>query len=314
MNNPPLKWDDIRFFLAAARARTLSGAARKLDVGHVTVGRRLAALEQALECKLFNRTPDGLFLTVEGEAILQQCSDMEAAAINVGRITAGRDSQVEGSVRIATTDALGRIIIPALARLREDHPKLQIHLEAGVRTLDISRREADVAVRFVRPTSPNLVCRKVAEVAFALYASPAYLRARGTPARGEGLAGHDLIAFTAMPEATAPFFMGESLADARFAMRCNNVALQLTAAASGMGIAEVACFLGDEREDLVRLWPDGAPTIRPAWLIVHEDMRRSARARAIMSAIANELQTRRSELRGGRSAYPLGGASDESLQ
>jgi DNA-binding transcriptional LysR family regulator len=301
MNNLPLNWDDIRFFLAAARARTLSGAARKLNVGHVTVGRRLAALEQSLECKLFNRTPDGLSLTVEGEAILQQCSDMEAAAVNVGRITAGRDSQVEGSVRIATTEALGRIILPALARLRGDHPKLQINLEAGVRTLDISRREADVAVRFVRPTSPNLVCRKVAEVAFALYASPAYLQARGTPARGEGLAGHHLIAFTAMPEATAPFFMGESLADARFAMRCNNVALQLTAAASGMGIAEVACFLGDEREDLVRLWPDGAATIRPAWLIVHEDMRRSARATAIMSAIADELQTRRSELRGGRS-------------
>lgn len=300
MNSQQLNWDDIRFFLAAARARTLAGAGRKLNVGHVTVGRRLAALEQSLECKLFSRTPDGLSLTVEGEAILQQCSDMEAAALGVGRIVAGRDSQVEGPVRIATTEALARIILPALARLRLDHPKLQIHLEAGVRTVDISRREADIAVRFVRPTRPNLVCRKVAEVAFTLYASPAYLRARGTPSRGVRLAGHDLIAFTAMPEATAPFFMGESLTDAHFAMRCNNVTLQLAAAASGMGIAEAACFLGDEREDLVRIWPGEAPVIRTAWLIVHEDMRRSARARAVTSAIADELQKSHAALRTGR--------------
>jgi DNA-binding transcriptional LysR family regulator len=300
MNNLPLNWDDIRFFLAAARATTLSGAARKLNVGHVTVGRRLHALEQSLECRLFNRTPDGLALTAEGEAILQQCSEMEAAALNVGRIAAGRDAQVEGPIRIATTEALARILLPAFARLRLEHPQLQVHLDAGVRTLDISRREADMAIRFVRPTSPNLVCRKVAEVGFALYASPTYLNARGTPSRGGGLAGHDLIAFTAMPEASAPFFMGESLAGARYALRCNTVSLQLNAAACAMGIAELACFIGDDCGDLARIWPDEPPAIRTAWLIVHEDMRRSARTRAVASVIVNELRGHRSHLREGR--------------
>jgi DNA-binding transcriptional LysR family regulator len=299
MNSQPLNWDDVRFFLAAARAGTLSGAARKLNVGHVTVGRRLAGMEQSLECRLFNRTLDGLALTTEGEAILQQCKDMEAAALNVGRIVAGRESQVEGSIRIATTEALATIIIPALARLQREHPHLQTHLDAGVRTLDISRRETDVAVRFVRPTSPNLICRKAADVGFSLYASPVYLEAREIPIRGKGLAGHNLIAFTAMPEATAPFFMGESLTGARFSLRCNNIILQAKAAASGMGIAELACFLGDETGDLVRLWPDETPIIRTAWLIVHEDMRHSARVRAVISIIVSELEKYRSLLRAG---------------
>jgi DNA-binding transcriptional LysR family regulator len=301
MNSLRLNWDDIRFFLAAARNTTLSGAARQLNVGHVTVGRRLHALEQSLQCRLFNRTPDGLALTADGEAILQQCAEMEAAALNVGRIAAGRDTQVEGAIRIATTEALAGILLPAFARLRCEHPQLQIHLDAGVRTLDISRREADVAIRFVRPTSPNLVYRKVAEVGFALYASSAYLRVRGTPLRGRGLANHDLIAFTAMPEATAPFFMGESLAGARFALRCNTVSLQLSAAACGMGIAELACLVGDECEGVIRVWPDEPPRMRTAWLIVHEDMRRSARTRVVTAALAAELRKRGSDLREGRS-------------
>jgi DNA-binding transcriptional LysR family regulator len=302
MNNVELNWDDLRFFLAAARASTLSGAARELNVGHVTVGRRLAALERSLGSILFNRTPQGLTLTAEGQAILQQCSDMETAAVNVGRIAAGRDSRVEGSVRLATTQALARAVLPALSRLRLDYPGLQIELEAGVRTLDISRREADLALRLVRPTTPNLVCRKVAEVGFALYASPAYLEAHGCPERGRGLAGHDLIGFTAMPEPIAPFFMAESLVGARFAMRCNDVFLQRTAASCGMGIAELACFLGDECSELVRLWPAEDVTRRAAWLIVHEDLRRSGRMKVISSSLADALHTQRSMLRSGSSA------------
>ena len=190
MNKVPTgwQWDDIRFFLGVARAGSLSGAARVLDVGHVTVGRRVALLERRLAVKLFNRTPDGFSLTSAGQAILGQCAAMESAARDVERIAAGRDSLAAGTVRLTTTEALAhRVVAPAIAALRKAHPALQVDLIVGVRTLDIARRDADVAVRFARPTAPGLVCRKLGEIGFSLYASQNYLARGRAPKRGGAL-------------------------------------------------------------------------------------------------------------------------------
>src|SRR5215469_1721453 len=149
------QWDDVRFFLAVARAGSLSGAARALGVGHVTVGRRIALLE---------RTPDGFMTTSAGEAILRQCAAMESAAMDLERIVAGRDALLTGSVRVTATEALAyQVIAPAIAALRDTHPELRIDLIVGVRSLDIARREADLAVRFARPAASELVCRKLGE-------------------------------------------------------------------------------------------------------------------------------------------------------
>ena len=240
------QWDDVRFFLAVARTSSLSGAARALGVGHVTVGRRIAALEEQLGVTLLNRTPDGFVTTSAGEAILRQCAAMESAATDLERIVAGRDSLVAGSVRVTTTEALAyQLITPAIAVLRETHPELRVDLIASVRSLDIARREADIAVRFARPATSDLVCRKLGEVGFSLYASKRYLASVGIPRRRGGLAGFDLITFTGAPETTGPFFMGESLEGARIALRCDNPLIQVQAAASHVGIVEAACFLGD---------------------------------------------------------------------
>ena len=280
------QWDDVRAFLAVARTSSLSGAARALGVGHVTVGRRIAALEEQLGVTLLNRTPDGFVTTSAGEAILRQCAAMESAATDLERIVAGRDSLVAGSVRVTTTEALAyQLITPAIAVLRETHPELRVDLIASVRSLDIARREADIAVRFARPATSDLVCRKLGEVGFSLYASKRYLASVGIPRRRGGLAGLDLITFTGAPEATGPFFMGESLEGARIALRCDNPLIQVQAAASHVGIVEAACFLGDSSPGLVRVWPDEAPARRVAWLIVHQDMRRAARIRAVATVI-----------------------------
>ena len=163
------QWDDVRFFLAVARTGSLSGAASALGVGHVTVGRRVALLEKRLGVTLLNRTPDGFSTTSAGQAILRQCTEMESAARNLERIAAGRDSLVTGSVRLTATEALAhQVIVPAIAALRQAHPDLQVDLVASVRSLDIARRKADVAVRFARPTAPDFVCRKLGEVGFSL--------------------------------------------------------------------------------------------------------------------------------------------------
>src|SRR5262249_13971334 len=205
---------------------------------------------------LLARTPDGFATTSAGEAILRQCMAMEHAALDLERVAAGRDSLATGSVRVTTTDALGdQLVVPAIAALRHAHPDLQVDLILGVRSLDIARRDADLAVRFARPASSDLVCRKLGEVGFSLYATRRYLAKSGIPKRGLGLAGYDLITFAGAPAATSPFFMGESLEGARIALRCNNPLIQLKAAANDIGIAELACFLGDTSPDLVRVWP-----------------------------------------------------------
>lgn len=280
------QWDDVRFFLAVVRTGSLSGAARELGVGHVTVGRRIAVLESRLGVMLLNHTPDGFVTTSAGEAVVRQCMTMENAALDLERIAAGRDTVVTGTVRVATTEALAhQFVAPAIAALRQRHPELRIDLITGVRSLDIARRDADLAIRFARPSSADLVCRKLGEVGFALYASPRYLARWGSPVRGKGLAGYDLITFTGAPAATSPFFMGESLEGARIALRCDSPIIQLRAAATEVGIAELTCFLGDSSADLVRVWPDDVPARRIVWLIVHQDMRRAARIKAVSAAI-----------------------------
>lgn len=302
MNTTPRiwQWDDVRFFLAVARAGSFSGAARTLGVGHVTVGRRVAVLERRLGVKLLNRTPDGFAATSAGQAILKQCTAMESAALDLERIAAGRDTLAAGSIRLTATEALAqRVIVPAIADLRQSHPDLQVDLAVGVRSLDIARREADLAVRVGRPQGSGLVCRKLGEVGYSLYASRRYLAKRATPQRGKGLASCDLITFTGAPSATSPFFMSESLEGARIALRCDNPLIQLQAAADGIGIAELACFLGDGCGDLVRIWPHEPPAQRSVWLIVHEDLRRSARIRVVSSAIGNAFRRQRRLLQHG---------------
>ena len=302
MNRKPRtwQWDDVRFFLAVVHASSLSGAARALGVGHVTVGRRIALLERRLGVTLLNRTPDGFATTSAGEAILRQCTAMENAALDLERIAAGHDSLVTGSVRVTTTEALGyQLLGPAIVALRQAHPNLRVDLSVGVRSLDIARRDADLAIRFARPANSDLLCRKLGEVGFTLYASPRYLEKSGIPTRGRGLAGYDLITFTGAPAATSPFFMGEPLEGARMVVRCDNPLIQLKVAADHVGIAELACFLGDASPDLVRVWPKEPPIRRATWLIVHHDMRRSARIRAVSAAIGDEFRRQRHTLEKG---------------
>ena len=297
------QWDDVRFFLAVARAGSLSGAARALGVGHVTVGRRITLLEKQLGVTLLNRTPDGFVTTSAGEAILRQCAAMESAAMDLERTVAGRDALITGSVRITTSEGLAyQLIVPAISALRETHPELRVDLIVGVRSLDIARREADLAVRLARPSASDLVCRKLGEVAFSLYASKHYLASKGVPKQGQGLADFDLITFTGTPTAMSPPFMGESLEGARTALRCDNAFIQLRAAASKAGIVEAACFLGDAAPDLVRVWPDRAPARRVVWLIMHQDMRRAARIRAVSSAITKAFHRQRRILEQGIAA------------
>jgi DNA-binding transcriptional LysR family regulator len=295
------EWDDIRFFLAASREGSFSGAARALGVDHVTVGRRIASLEEQLGAKLLTRTPDGLNATTAGQAIIRQSEAMETSALDIERMVAGHDAQYEARIRVTTTEVLAsEILVPEIARLREKYSQLQVEIVTGIRLLDIARREADIAVRPVRPTSPNLICRRVGELGFALYASRAYLARHGTPARGRGLRGHHLITYVGTPSPDfGPLFMRESVEGATIALRSNDRNVHARGAAEGLGICELSCIFGDRQRELVRIWPHEKPMLRPIWMVIHEDLRKAARIRLLSNAIAEGFERKAKLLRLG---------------
>lgn len=296
------QWDDVRFFLAIARESSLSGAARALQVDHATVGRRLTALEQRLGAKLFNRTPEGFAITSAGQAMLNQAEAMETAALAVERLAGGHDDRSSGLVRVTTVEVLAhQVVVPALASLQQSHPQLRVELLVSLRTLDIARRQADIAVRLARPTDAGLVCRKLGEFGVTAYASRRYLATHGRPRRGAGLRGHSLINFLVTPSSLGVVFHGESLDGARFAIHTTATAFtQIKAVADGIGIAELPCCLADEHPQIERVWPNERPTMRTVWLVTHEDLRRAAKIKLVSNAIAEVFERAARVLRYGR--------------
>ena len=285
-------WSDVRHFLEVSRAGTLSAAARKLKVDDTTVGRRVAALEHELGAKLFERTPDGLLLTAAGEAMRAAGEEMEQAALRGEQRVIGTDRAPSGLVRVATTEMLGRaVVLPAIRALRETHPQIRLELNTGVARLDIARREADLALRYIRPEAGTLVSRRIARVAYTAYASREYLSSRPRPARGAGFAGHDIVAFESAIRAWRQGELaGEPLRDARVVLRTNNGFTLLEAVALGLGIGDLPCHAADLDPRVRRVFADGKVELEDLFLVVHEDLQRTARMRAVIDAIDESLR------------------------
>jgi DNA-binding transcriptional LysR family regulator len=294
------QWDNVRVFLAIARQRSLSGAARVLRVDHATIGRRLTAFEEELGAKLFDRTPAGFAITVAGQTILNQCEVMESAAASVDRLVAGYDTRLSGLVRVATTEVLAQmLIVPALAALQQRHPELQVQVIADPRTLDLGRRQADLAVRMERPTDANLLARKLGDFGFAQYASHDYVAVHGVSEHAGDLTGHTSVSY-----AGAPTWFRDSLTGARAVLLSNSPFVQMTAVADGIGIGKLACCLGDRDSALRRLRPNEPPEIQAVWLIMHRDLRRVTRIRLVSNAIVEAFGRNKRVLRDGLGTIP----------
>lgn len=286
-------WDDLRTFLAISRHGTLSAAARALGVHQPTMGRRLAALEARAGARLLLKSPRGYTLTAAGEAILGNVERIEAEALAVERRITGRDVRLEGVVRVTTVESFAvEIIMPVLAELRQRHPGIEIELLADVRNFNLTRREADVALRMARLDQPDLTMRRIGELGFGLYAAPAYLAARGTPAFEDGGAGHDVI-LTQAEQMSGPemAWFTASLPRAAPVLRSNSRYCHRAAALEGLGIACLARYLGDS-VPLVRLPPPTPPPARELWLAVHTDIRHMPRIRAVTDALAAGVKAR----------------------
>ena len=186
-----LPWDDLQSFLAIARHGTLSAAARALGVRQTTMGRRLLGLEARAGARLLTKTPGGYVLTPAGEAILGHVERIEAETLAVERRISGRDIRLEGVVRVTTLEILAvEVLTPALARLQRDHPGIALEISAEARSVSLTRREADIALRLVRLTQNDLAVRKVGDLSFGIYASAGSLERHGPPDFLRGAPGH----------------------------------------------------------------------------------------------------------------------------
>lgn len=281
-----MNWDDARIFLALCREQTLRGAARTLGVDQATVGRRLMSLEQSLDATLFLRTSAGYSLTSAGEQAMRAAQDMEAAAADLQRRILGMDERMAGEVRITTTDSFAvDFIMPAMAVLRREHPGIEVKLHASTQLLNLNKREADIAVRNLKPDNPELIVRRLARWSSAIFASPAYVAARGIPEPGTAFAGHDLVLYQPYLDSGREITLGaEPITLGRIAMTCTSGLMVRQALSAGIGVGEVALPLGI-RDGLVRLWPDREQTPYDVWLVTHRDVRHTARVRAVIEAI-----------------------------
>ncbi|WEJ74977.1 LysR family transcriptional regulator [Pseudomonas sp. PSE14] len=281
-----MNWDDARVFLALCREQTLRGAARVLAVDQATVGRRLASLERSLDATLFLRTSAGYSLTAAGEIAMSAALNMESSAAELQRQILGMDDRMSGVVRITTTDAFATdFIIPAIATLHRQEPGIEVQLQTSTQMLNLSKREADIAVRTHQPENPDLIVRRLARWDSGLFASRGYIEERGVPEPGSAFAGHDLVVYQPYLDSGKDVLLAsEPIIHGRIAMTCTSGFMVRRALLGGLGVGELPLPLGAS-EGLVRLWPERTLPY-DVWLVTHKDVRHTARVRAVIDAIA----------------------------
>ncbi|KJF67074.1 LysR family transcriptional regulator [Rhizobium nepotum] len=279
-------WENLRHFLAVARCGTLSGAARALKVDHATVSRRLAVLEAELDVMLVERLPRSCRLTTIGQQVFDQAVTMEGAADGVARVARAAHTPLIGKVTLSAPPVLAaHLLAQHLAQFRTLYPDIRLSLAAQAQQVSLSRREADVALRLVRPKEAGNVARKLGTMAFGLYARRDYAH-RDRPDQWQFIAFDEN--FVDMPQ--QKWLLG--IAGRRpVACELNDIGGHLIAVRTGAGVAGLPCFMGDADPDLVRIG-EGLPSFsRDIWLLVHRDLRKTPSVRAVMDfvvALINE--------------------------
>lgn len=281
-----MDWSDVKIFLAVARAGSLGGAARLTGQSQPTMGRRLRVLEREVGQALFQRGKDGFVLTDEGASVLAHSERMEEEALAFERRLAGQAQQLEGLLRVSSSDWFGvHILTPVFAEFVQQHPLVNIELITDARLFSLARREADLVFRIQPFDEADVVQRKAVHVAYRVY------RAKGTahPVRSDGQ-GVPLItldsAFQDFPDAA---WLRKKLPKARVAFGSNSREAQARMCAAGVGLAVLPAPLGDACAALEAVDLGGLPPGRDVWVGFHRDLRRLGRLRALVDATVERL-------------------------
>jgi DNA-binding transcriptional LysR family regulator len=271
-------WDDLRFFLAAARSRSLQAAAERLGCNRSTVARRIARLEAGLKATLFARTLEGLSLTSAGTALMGAA--IEAEASMQAALDSAQPEAVSGAVRIGSSEGFGAAILaPALPQLLAARPGLRVELAALAGFLSASRREVDMAITLSPPVAHRVVVEPLAPYQLALYASSDYLARAGVPAEVEALRDHALVGYIDdLIYSPQLRYLDEIAAGLRPSLASASLLAQRQIIAHGGGVGVLPCFLA---EGLTRVLADGVLIQRTFWLSINSDVGETARIRAV---------------------------------
>jgi DNA-binding transcriptional LysR family regulator len=276
-----LDWEEVKSFAVVAVAGTVRRAAKELSVHHSTVSRRIDGLERALDTKLFDRKPEGYVLTAAGEQFAATVQDCGMKLNDAERVISGQDSKPSGVVTVTMAEPMAvHAFAPRLAEFAETHPDIEVRMIMTTKVVDISRREADIALRIDNNPPETLVGKRLYPYYQTVYASQAYLDRHDFENHPEDARWVSWRAGkTRFPEWTKETGFGRVPLWGHFP----EPAMQRAAARGGLGLAMLPCIMGDNDPDLVRATQRPPIKARDIWLLTHSDLRRTARIRAFMS-------------------------------
>lgn len=291
-------WNEPQLVLAVHRAGSLTGAAKTLGIDHSTAFRRLNAVEARLGVRLFERLTGGSYeATAAGERMAAAAERMEDETLALDRDIVGRDRRLTGRLRVTSSETLAyRELTRHLAAFRKQHPGIVVELAIDNRVLSLSRREADIALRPIRPKEGDLWGRKLADVAWTVYGARDCLGADHVVlASADDLGRHGVIGWeeTAVGIRAADW-LNRRVATESFVYRTNSLVNQMVAAKAGIGLALLPCYLGDRDADLARALAD--PVFELAgelWIVTHSDLKRTARVRAFFEIVGEAIARER---------------------
>ena len=287
-----IDWNLARAFCATADAGSLSAAARKIGLTQPTLSRQVAELETSLGVALFDRIGKRLQLTEAGLALLEHARAMAAAADAMALAAAGKSQEVAGRVVISATDAIAAYLLPdIIARIRRQAPQITLVVVASNSISDLRRREADIAIRHVRPTEPELIGQLVRETAAHFYAAQSWVARNGAPNTVAELAAADVLGFEPAERFAEQLTRaGIPITPDSFRIVSENSVVLWEMVRRGLGIGMMLREVAERTSGIVRLLPDLPGTPVPVWLVGHHELRTNRRVRLVFDTLAEELR------------------------
>ena len=283
-----LEWNDLMVILAVCRAGSLSGAARSLGHNHSTIFRKINTIEEKTGVRFFERLPEGYKMTDAGMTAMRYAERIEAEVHALSREVVGQDMRLQGKIRVTAPEGMTVTILPQLfVEFRRQHPDVSIEITGGSTAVDLTRREADIAIRATSKPPDTSLGRKVCDFRFAIYATPQYLKDN----KNVPLQEQNWCFIQGSDDWLVPLIWKKKAHTKQVTVFESGLAMAvLNAAAEGMGITSMPCYLGDADDRLVRATHVVEPLTLELWILTHPDLRHTARVKALMSVLYDKLK------------------------
>ncbi|MBZ9889635.1 LysR family transcriptional regulator [Mesorhizobium sp. BR1-1-3] len=287
-----IDWNLIKSFVTVAESGSLSAAARKLSASQPTLGRHIGELEQALGVTLFRRGRHGYELTEAGSTLFERGKAVSEQASAFSLLALGSVEAIEGTVRIAASEVVAAYVLPEMTmRLGIEEPGIEVEIVASNQVENLLRRDADIAIRMVKPAQNELMARKVCDIELCACAAKSYLDRRGRPLKPADLVDHDLVGFDRGDEIIRGFTQhGIPVTRSSFRFRADNQMVLWEAVRAGNGIGLGQEPLADRDPLIEKVLPDLPLPVLPVWLAMHRDVRTSVRIRRVVDFLHEELK------------------------